>query len=298
MFSILIPSWNNLDCLKLCIAAVRKNSAYDHEIIVHVNEGEDDGTLDWIRAQKLKYSHSKKNVGICLAVNRLAAQAGREWLLYLNDDMVVCPGWDGALIEAARAVPNSLALLSSRMIEPVDSGNAMAVVQNFGRSPRDFDEARLLANYPAGPRGDSFGGKSQPTLIHRMWWHIVGGYSIEYGPGLSSDDDLMMKLWVVGCRHFRIVDQSRVYHFAEQSTRRVRRNRGGRTFVMKWGITQQEFHRDYLAKCDEAATRSSPALPHASLLGKIRRLSYGLGDYPLGDLGAFDPTPGCNFDKV
>ena len=44
MFSI-IPTFNNLDYLKLCLDSIKKNSEYNHEIIVHVNDGSD-GTLD------------------------------------------------------------------------------------------------------------------------------------------------------------------------------------------------------------------------------------------------------------
>ena len=305
MFSIVIPTWNNLECLKLCIASIQKHSAHDHEIIVHVNEGEAaDGTLAWVRSQGLKHSHARRNVGVCLSVNLLAAQASREWLLYLNDDMVCCPGWDSALIEATREAPaNNLAMFSSTLIEPTDTGNPLVLVQDFGKTPAEFDETRMLANYKAQPSTDQAGRGSQPMLIHRMWWHVVGGYSIEYGPGLSSDDDLMMKFWVVGCRMFRIIGASRLYHFAEKSTRRVRRNRGGRTFVMKWGITQQEFHRDYLARTaepggDTAHIENKTGLPHATLLGKLKRVHYGLKNYPLGDLEAWDPAPGRNIDKI
>jgi len=47
-FSIVIPSWNNLAMLQFCLAAIKKNSTYNHQIIIHVNEGTD-GTLDWIK---------------------------------------------------------------------------------------------------------------------------------------------------------------------------------------------------------------------------------------------------------
>jgi len=41
IFSIVIPSWNNLDFLKTCINSLRKNSGYSHQIIIHLNEGID-----------------------------------------------------------------------------------------------------------------------------------------------------------------------------------------------------------------------------------------------------------------
>ena len=38
-FSIIVPTFNNLEYLKLCIDSIKKNSKYNHEIIVH-NNGE------------------------------------------------------------------------------------------------------------------------------------------------------------------------------------------------------------------------------------------------------------------
>ena len=51
MFSIIIPTLNNLDYLKLCIKSIKKNSYYNHEIIVHANIAED-GTLDYLKEKK------------------------------------------------------------------------------------------------------------------------------------------------------------------------------------------------------------------------------------------------------
>lgn len=45
LFSIFIPTWNNLPFLKLCVESIEKNSAYPHEILIHVNDGSD-GTLE------------------------------------------------------------------------------------------------------------------------------------------------------------------------------------------------------------------------------------------------------------
>src|SRR5579862_1451642 len=99
MFSILIATWNNLDYLKLCVDSIRKHSRCEYEILIHVNEGSD-GTADWVRSQGFTHSHSVKNIGVCLSYNHLAAKAKGEWLVLMNDDMVCCPGWDTAYVEA------------------------------------------------------------------------------------------------------------------------------------------------------------------------------------------------------
>ena len=52
MISIIIPSFNNLDYLKLCINSLKKNSFYKNEILVHANEGID-GTIQYLKEKNL-----------------------------------------------------------------------------------------------------------------------------------------------------------------------------------------------------------------------------------------------------
>ena len=52
MFSIIIPTLNNLKYLKNCINSIKKNSKFKHEIIPHVNIG-NDGTLDYLNELNL-----------------------------------------------------------------------------------------------------------------------------------------------------------------------------------------------------------------------------------------------------
>ena len=41
MFLIIIPTFNNLQYLKICISSIKKNSKFEHEIITHNNDGSD-----------------------------------------------------------------------------------------------------------------------------------------------------------------------------------------------------------------------------------------------------------------
>lgn len=299
MFSILIPTWNNLDCLKLCVESIQKYSSQPHEIIIHVNDGSD-GSLAWVKAKNLRYSHTEKNVGICLSVNHLAARASHDWLLYMNDDMVACPGWDTAFVDAIKTTGTDLAMYFGTLIEPRKSQSPLIINQDYGTNPEEFDESALLANFMNEERGDIEGAALQPTLIHRKWWAIVGGYSLEFSPGMSTDDDLLMKFWVVGCRNFRVVGKSRFYHFGFKSTGRVKHNLGGRIFATKWGITQKEFFNNYLAKLrnrpvtDNEQAAGVSDFPRATRLGRLRRVGYGLTqDYPLEDIAGWDPMSGA-----
>ena len=59
MFSIIIPTFNNLNYLRLCLDSIKKNSKFNHEIIVHINDGSD-GTFEYIKSKKINFSHSNK----------------------------------------------------------------------------------------------------------------------------------------------------------------------------------------------------------------------------------------------
>ena len=63
MFSIVIPTYNNLEYLKLCLESIKKNSKFNHEIIIHVNEGKD-GTLDFLKNENYFFTYSKINSGV------------------------------------------------------------------------------------------------------------------------------------------------------------------------------------------------------------------------------------------
>jgi GT2 family glycosyltransferase len=126
MFSIIIPTWNNLPFLQLAVDTIRRHSAHDHEILVHVNDGSD-GTLEWVRREGILHTASPGNIGICFAVNRVAALATRPYLLYLNDDMAVLPGWDARLLEVAQRLDGQRFMLSSTMVEPDSGGNRCSV---------------------------------------------------------------------------------------------------------------------------------------------------------------------------
>lgn len=272
MFSILLPTWNNLPYLRLCIDALRRHSALAHQVVVHVNDGSD-GTLDWVRSEGIDHRHSADNVGICFAVNGTAALARHEWIVYLNDDMVVLPGWDRVLLARAEALGDVAFMLSGTMVEPRASGNACAVVADYGDTHDAFREADLLRDQPRLARTDWLGSTWPPTLVHRDLWFRVGGYSTELTPGMGSDNDFAMKLWQAGCRRFEGLGQSLVYHFQCKSTGKVVKNDARRQFMRKWGISQRQFDRLCLHRGEPLQGDGLLPEPDARALAHAQRLT-------------------------
>ena len=93
MFSVLIPSYNNLEYLKVCIDSLIKNSKFNHQIIVHINEGSD-GTLEYIKNRNIEYTFSQQNIGMPKALNLSSKKAKFDYILISHDDFYYCPNWD------------------------------------------------------------------------------------------------------------------------------------------------------------------------------------------------------------
>lgn len=245
-FSILIPTWNNLDFLKCCVDSIRKNSSEEHEILVYVNEGTD-GSAEWCQSEGIKSIHSENNVGVCTALNALYEISTQDIICYVNDDMYLCPNWDKPLMDEITSFGHEKFYLSSTMIEPEGTGNKCVLAPfDFGRRPSEFDEQKLLKTLSEMAKHDWSGGTWPPNLMHRSMWEKIGGYGEEFSPGLYSDPDVSMKLWREGVRVFKGLGESRAYHFMSNSTGRVKMNDGKKTFLKKWGVSSSWFVKNVL----------------------------------------------------
>ena len=267
VFSIVIPTWNNLDFLKLCVRSIRENSSFPHQIVLHVNDGSD-GTAEWAAAEGISFSRTPDNAGVCFAVNAARPLVRTDYILYMNDDMYVCPGWDRALKEEIDAAGTKFFFLSATMIEPYPTNSKPVIgARNFGTTIKTFEEKRLLAEFASLPKEDWSGATRPPNIVHRDIWDLIGGYSVEFSPGMYSDPDFSMKLWQAGVRLFKGVARSRVYHFVSKSVGRITPNDGRRQFLRKWGMAPSTFYRFFLKKGEPFAG----ILPDPPLTGALRK---------------------------
>ena len=135
--------------------------------------------------------------------------------------------------------------LSGTMIEK-SSGH---IQLDCGNDHMNFDETKLLNEYGKIKFFDHQGSHWAPHLIHKDFWQKIGGFSEEFNPGIGSDPDLNMKLWKYGVRIFKGLSNFRVYHFGSIVLRKkenFKRNKGSKTFLLKWGITPTFFVKHYL----------------------------------------------------
>ena len=241
MFSLIIPTYNNLKYLKSCLESIKKNSKFNHEIIVYVNSSLD-GTLEFVKSNSVKYLYNKTNVGLCKAVNEGVKISKFDYIIYAHDDMYFCPGWDIEFYNEIKKINVKDFFLSGTMIQPFKS----FIHLDCGKQIENFDETKLLKEYKKIHFNDFQGSTWAPSLIPKNTWNKVGGFSEEYGPGLGSDPDFNMKLWKIGVRLFKGIGNCRVYHFSSVSLRKKISNKGSKTFLLKWGISIKFFRKHYL----------------------------------------------------
>ena len=241
--SIIIPTYNNLDYLKFFLLSLKKNSAYEHEIILHINDGSD-GTLDYAIKNEIKFTHTVKNIGLCSSMNKAYALTSTNYILYAHDDMFFCKNWDNYLIDEIKKYSHNLYYLTGTNI----STRHGLINYDCGYNLNTFDEQRFNLFCINDKTQDLQGSHWAPHLIHKDVWNKIGGFSEEFNPGDGSDPDFCMKLWLANVRIFKGVSKFKVYHFNSITTRnnKITLNNGTKQFLLKYRFNPRFFRKHYL----------------------------------------------------
>ena len=252
LFSIIIPTFNNFKYFKATIESILENSSYKHEIITHIN-GLDNETEEYLKKEKLPYTKSETNIGLCSGVNTASKLSTTDFILYSHDDMYFLPNWDKFLENEFKKLDHNLYYLSLTQISHLKGkkNDLQHIHLDCGSTINSFDKSKLLNNYNKFDFRDLQGSHWAPHLIHKKMWEKIGGFSEEFNPGFASDPDLNFKLWNEGVRIFKGISKSRIYHFGSVTTRnnqRIKRNNGKKTFLLKWGISINFFTKYYLRR--------------------------------------------------
>ena len=246
MFSILIPTFNNLEYLKICINSLKKNSNFSHQIIVHVNEGTD-GTGEYLKKNNIEYTYSVNNIGMPKALNIASKKAKFNYILISHDDFYYCPGWDTEFEKEIELINHNNFYFSGTMV------GAGQVNFDAGQTFDSFNESKLLNNLEFIKTFNFQGTTKCPGLVHKDIWNKLGGWSEEFSPTGGDDTDFAMKLWKHNVRIFKGLGKSLAYHFGSITTRKKNKlfftylgSRANKIFLRKWGITINFFEKYYL----------------------------------------------------
>ena len=241
--SIIIPTFNNLDYLKFFLRSLKINSTFDHEIILHINDGSD-GTLKYALDNNIKHTYSETNIGLCSSMNKAYSLTTTNHILYAHDDMYFCKNWDIFLINEINKQNNNQYYLSGTNV----STRHGLINFNCGLTYLDFNEKKFNNFCSQDQTPDLQSSHWAPHLIHKELWDKIGGFSEDFNPGDGSDPDFCMKLWKQNVRIFKGVSRFKVYHFNSITTRndKIVLNNGTKIFLSKYGFNPKFFRKHYL----------------------------------------------------
>ena len=198
--SIIVPVYNQLHMTLGCLRALADSGdATAFEVIV-VDDGSSDATPELLpTVPGLVFHRNAKNLGFIGACNAGAAKARGEFLVFLNNDTTVQPGWLDALLATFERYPDT-GLAGSKLVYPdgrlQEAGGiifADGSCWNYGR----FED-------PAHPRfnfvreADYCSGAS--IAIRRELFEDLDGFDAFYTPAYYEDTDLAMRVRARGLK--------------------------------------------------------------------------------------------------
>ena len=108
--SIIIPCWNQLEFTRQCIAALLRHTHGPWELIA-IDNGSTDGTAGYLANLRdaaplpVTLISNSRNLGFPAAINQGLKCARGDYLVLLNNDVVVTEGWLSQLIGLASIAP-------------------------------------------------------------------------------------------------------------------------------------------------------------------------------------------------
>lgn len=198
--SIIIPAYGKLQYTLACVRSLAQHGAQTpFEVILVDDASPDDSTATLARIEGLHLLRNASNLGFVGSCNAGAAVACGEFLVFLNNDTQVTPGWLDALLRcfAERA---DCGIAGSRLVYPdgrlQEAGGVVFAdgsCWNYGRfEPRDAPAFRYrrAVDYVSGAA----------LMVRSDVFRRAGGFDLRYAPGYYEDTDLAFAVRQLGLR--------------------------------------------------------------------------------------------------
>lgn len=240
--SIIILVHNRLELTQTCLTSIARHTTEPYEIII-VDNGSTDDTPAFLTQYRAKHPNvrvirNEENVGFAAGNNQALALARGEFILFLNNDTVVSPGWLSGMLQVLHEHPHT------GIVGPVS--NNVSGPQRLAEVPyQNMDEFETFAtNWAAQHHGESivfprlvgFCLLARRTVIDR-----IGGWDERYDIGNYEDDDFCMRVAVAGF-DARIAKSVFIHHMGGQTFKaleidyRAQIEKNWQLFTAKWHI--------------------------------------------------------------
>ncbi|HEY0100934.1 MAG TPA: glycosyltransferase family 2 protein, partial [Pyrinomonadaceae bacterium] len=210
--SIVIPVYNKAGFTFQCLRSLLREVDFAETEVIVVNNASTDETAKLLShfQSLVTVVNNEENRGFVDACNQGAAVARGRYLVFLNNDTVVLPGWLKHLLEtvegdASTGAVGSMFLYEDGRVQEAGAGvwqNGAAFHYGWGGSPDD-------RRYNFAREVDYCSGAS--LLVRRDLFARLGGFDTRYAPAYYEDVDICFGVRSLG---YKVVYQpmSRVIH--------------------------------------------------------------------------------------
>lgn len=210
--TIVIPAYNNCVEVAVCIESIASFASSTNYSIIIADDASPDfnfsvfGVLPGVRVAR-----NTVNCGYIDNVNRAATGVSTTYLLTLNQDVVVCPGWlDEMVTEMERDSRN--AIVGPRVLDhdfTIREAGAL-IFQEAHAMHRGRRSIPDVPRFAYSREVDYVSGCA--LLIRTEVWDRLGGLDEQYKPAYYDDVDLCLRVHALGLR-VRYAPLSCVIHF-------------------------------------------------------------------------------------
>jgi GT2 family glycosyltransferase len=253
--SLLIVTYNSEECIGPCLRSVARNTSYPNYEVIVVDNASTDRSVAISRElaetdPRIHVSLLPKNAGFAGGNNAAAAIATGSYLVLLNADTVVTPGW--------------IAFLMRHLVENADIGLICPVTNFAGNEAKinvdywlesDMEEFSIrLARQKRGATSDVASVPLYCALIRRDLFQQLGGLDAGYEIGMFEDDDLSNAVRAAGLRTC-VADDCFVHHFGQGSFSRLSREEYDRIFSLNRRRFEEKWERAWVPHRTRALVR-------------------------------------------
>lgn len=198
--SIVIPVYNHCMDTFACLDSIARHAGPTPFEVIVVDDCSSDMTPEMLaRVQGLVVVRNEENQGFIGSCNRGAAAARGKYLLFLNNDTEVTPGWVEALVQTFRDFPGT-GIAGGKLVYPdgrlQEAGGVIwrdASGWNYGKFEKP-DHPR----YNYAREADYCSGAC--LMIPQELFQSLGGFDTHYRPAYYEDTDLAFKVRHAGLK--------------------------------------------------------------------------------------------------
>lgn len=199
--SIIIPVYNNLLYTLTCIVSVLESAPnHSFEILIG-DDGSSDRTPEAMAAigGLVRNVRHPQNLGFLGNCNAVARRAAGEYLVFLNNDTIVFPGWLDSLVETL-ATNETIGFVGSKLLN--GDGTLQEAGGIFWRDGSAWNFGRnadaMAPEYNYLKDVDYVSGAS--IALPAELWENLEGFDTLYAPAYCEDSDLAFRVRQAGYR--------------------------------------------------------------------------------------------------